>query len=78
MQSRYYTMFYTFAVEVCITYIFQKGFVRVDHDYVLESAELAKAGGCKHFSLVSSQGANKNASMLYTRIKVHVHRLGWF
>lgn len=64
-----------------------KGFVRVDHDYVLESAELAKAGGCKHFSLVSSQGANKNASLLYTRIKgqveealkvIHFERLSIF
>ncbi|XP_046375583.1 oxidoreductase HTATIP2-like isoform X1 [Haliotis rufescens] len=49
-----------------------KGFVRVDHDYVLISAEIAKARGCKHFSLVSSQGANKNSSMLYTRTKGQV------
>ncbi|KAB0353293.1 hypothetical protein FD755_024000 [Muntiacus reevesi] len=26
-------------------------FVRVDRDYVLKSAELAKSGGCKHFNL---------------------------
>ncbi|XP_067656232.1 oxidoreductase HTATIP2-like [Haliotis asinina] len=49
-----------------------KGFVRVDHDYVLNAAEIAKARGCKHFSLVSSQGANKNSSLLYTRTKGQV------
>ncbi|KAG4066729.1 hypothetical protein HA402_012796 [Bradysia odoriphaga] len=27
------------------------GFYRVDHDYVVESAKLAKEGGCKHFHL---------------------------
>ena len=48
----------------------QQGFVRVDHDYVMMSAEIAQAAGCKHFSLVSSQGANANSSMLYTKTKV--------
>jgi uncharacterized protein YbjT (DUF2867 family) len=42
----------------------------VDHDYVLNAASLAKDQGCKHFSLVSSMGADKNSSMLYTRTKV--------
>ncbi|KAK2098149.1 Oxidoreductase htatip2 [Saguinus oedipus] len=36
-----------------------EGFVRVDRDDVLKSAELAKAGGCKHFNSVSSKGAEK-------------------
>ncbi|XP_012938592.1 oxidoreductase HTATIP2 isoform X2 [Aplysia californica] len=48
------------------------GFIRVDHDYVLLSAEIAKAHSCKHFSLVSSQGANKNSSFLYPRTKGQV------
>eukprot|EP00062_Callorhinchus_milii_P003802 gi/632941472/ref/XP_007885883.1/ PREDICTED: oxidoreductase HTATIP2 isoform X1 [Callorhinchus milii] len=46
-----------------------EGFVRVDYDYVLKSAQLAKAGGCTHFTLQSSKGADKNSSVLYTRIK---------
>jgi len=46
-----------------------QGFIRVDHDYVLMSAEIAKADKCKHFSLVSSQGANKNSTFLYPRTK---------
>ncbi|CAG5120154.1 unnamed protein product [Candidula unifasciata] len=49
-----------------------QGFIRVDHDYVLMSAEVAKAQGCKHFSLVSSQGADKNSSFLYPRTKGQV------
>jgi len=46
-----------------------QGFIRVDHDYVLLSAEIAKSQTCKHFSLVSSQGANKNSTFLYPRTK---------
>lgn len=48
----------------------QEGFVRVDHDYVLKSAELAKAGGCSHFHLESSKGADKTSSFLYLKTKV--------
>uniref|UniRef100_A0A672QT67 Protein HTATIP2 n=1 Tax=Sinocyclocheilus grahami TaxID=75366 RepID=A0A672QT67_SINGR len=39
-----------------------EGFVRVDHDYVLKSAELAKAGGC----------ADKTSSFLYLKTKGQV------
>ncbi|XP_038620426.1 oxidoreductase HTATIP2 [Tachyglossus aculeatus] len=49
-----------------------EGFVRVDRDYVLKSAELAKAGGCKHFNLLSSKGANKRSSFLYLQVKGEV------
>lgn len=45
------------------------GFVRVDHDYVLNAASLAKEEGCRHFSVISTMSANKNSSMLYTRTK---------
>ncbi|XP_029354208.1 oxidoreductase HTATIP2 [Echeneis naucrates] len=48
------------------------GFVRVDHDYVLKSAELAKAGGCSQFHLESSKGANKNSNFLYLKVKGQV------
>uniref|UniRef100_A0A286XUN3 Protein HTATIP2 n=1 Tax=Cavia porcellus TaxID=10141 RepID=A0A286XUN3_CAVPO len=46
-----------------------EGFVRVDRDYVLKSAELAKTGGCKHFNLVSSKGADKSSNFLYLQVK---------
>ena len=49
-----------------------EGFVRVDHDYVLESAKLAKRGGCKEFHLVTSQSANKNSWFLYPQTKGQV------
>ncbi|XP_041644468.1 oxidoreductase HTATIP2 [Cheilinus undulatus] len=48
------------------------GFVRVDHDYVLKSAELAKAGGCSQFHLQSSRGADKKSSFLYLKVKGQV------
>ncbi|XP_034535738.1 oxidoreductase HTATIP2 [Notolabrus celidotus] len=48
------------------------GFIRVDHDYVLKSAELAKAGGCSQFHLQSSRGADKNSSFLYLKVKGQV------
>ena len=47
-------------------------FVRVDHDYVLKSAELAKSGGCTQFHLESSRGADKTSSFLYLKVKVPV------
>ncbi|XP_039515493.1 oxidoreductase HTATIP2 isoform X1 [Pimephales promelas] len=49
-----------------------EGFFRVDHDYVLKSAELAKAGGCSHFHLESSKGADKTSSFLYLKTKGQV------
>ncbi|KAF6333186.1 HIV-1 Tat interactive protein 2 [Rhinolophus ferrumequinum] len=50
----------------------EEGFVRVDRDYVLKSAELAKAGGCKHFNLLSSKGADKSSNFLYLQVKGEV------
>ncbi|XP_030056574.1 protein HTATIP2 isoform X2 [Microcaecilia unicolor] len=50
----------------------EAGFIRVDRDYVLKSAQLAKAGGCTHFNLESSKGANKCSSFLYLRVKGEV------
>ncbi|XP_005401778.1 PREDICTED: oxidoreductase HTATIP2 isoform X2 [Chinchilla lanigera] len=46
-----------------------EGFVRVDRDYVLKSAELAKSGGCKHFNLVSSGGADTSSKFLCLQVK---------
>ncbi|XP_031179600.1 oxidoreductase HTATIP2 isoform X1 [Sander lucioperca] len=49
-----------------------EGFIRVDHDYVLKSAELAKAGGSTQFHLESSRGADKNSNFLYLKVKGQV------
>ncbi|XP_068808171.1 oxidoreductase HTATIP2 isoform X2 [Struthio camelus] len=51
------------------------GFIRVDRDYVAQAAELARAGGCKHFILQSSQGANEHSRFLYLRVKGEVENL---
>ncbi|XP_064371815.1 oxidoreductase HTATIP2 [Dromaius novaehollandiae] len=51
------------------------GFIRVDRDYVAQAAELARAGGCKHFVLQSSQGANEHSHFLYLRVKGEVENL---
>ncbi|XP_042310013.1 oxidoreductase HTATIP2-like isoform X2 [Sceloporus undulatus] len=45
------------------------GFVRVDRDYIEHSAKLAKAGGCHHFVLQSTKGANISSSFLYLKVK---------
>jgi oxidoreductase len=47
----------------------QDGFVKVDHDYVVNVARVAKEAGCKHFNLVTSTGANANSPMLYPQTK---------
>jgi len=49
----------------------QDGFYRVDHDYVVNSAQLAKNNGCSQFHIISSVGANKDSSFLYAKTKVH-------
>uniref|UniRef100_A0A915IF84 Protein HTATIP2 n=1 Tax=Romanomermis culicivorax TaxID=13658 RepID=A0A915IF84_ROMCU len=45
------------------------GFVKVDHDYVVNIAKVAAENGCQHFSVVSSAGTDKNSSFLYPRTK---------
>lgn len=44
--------------------------MRVDHDYVLNAAQIAKEQGCKHFNFMSTMSADKNSSLLYARTKV--------
>ncbi|XP_076115823.1 uncharacterized protein LOC143083453 [Mytilus galloprovincialis] len=48
------------------------GFIKVDHDYEVNSAAMAKSVGCNHFVLVSSYGANKDSSFLYIKTKGQV------
>ena len=45
------------------------GFVKVDKDYVYESARILRDLGCNHFHLVSSTGASKSSPFLYTKTK---------
>ncbi len=48
----------------------------MDHDYIMNTAKLAHRGGCKHFHIVSSVGANAKSSFLYTKVKVRTERFG--
>ena len=44
-------------------------FRRVDLDYPLEAAELARAAGARHLLLVSALGASRRSPIFYNRIK---------
>eukprot|EP01137_Pigoraptor_chileana_P034044 Opistho-2@25974 len=44
-------------------------FVRVDHDYVVNAAKIAKEEGTRHFGLVSSSGADPKSWFLYLNTK---------
>ncbi|XP_076050310.1 protein HTATIP2-like [Oratosquilla oratoria] len=46
-----------------------QGFVKVDRDYVINAARLAKEAGCRHFHVISSTGANPNSKFLYMKTK---------
>lgn len=45
---------------------------KIDHDYPLKLAEIAKQNGMKHYHLVSSLGANSKSSNFYTKMKGEV------
>jgi len=48
---------------------YKEGFRKVDFDYVVNSAKMAKKNGVKQFHLVSSSGANKDSGLLYPQVK---------
>ena len=49
-------------------------FRKVDYDYVLAGATLARRHGAKAFALVTALGANPNASFFYPRVKGEVEQ----
>lgn len=59
----------------------QESFRRVDLEYPLRLAELARAAGARHYLLVSALGANAGSSVFYNRVKgeleERVHSLGF-
>ena len=52
----------------------QDAFRRVDHDYPVRVAELARAAGASRFGLVSSIGADAGARTFYLRVKGETER----
>jgi len=47
----------------------QDAFRKVDHDYPLAAAKLARSQGAKHYLLVSALGANATSRIFYNRVK---------
>ena len=45
------------------------GFYRVDHDYVLAAAKLARRAGTPAFGLISSLGADASSRVFYLKVK---------
>jgi uncharacterized protein YbjT (DUF2867 family) len=43
-----------------------KQYRKIDHDYPLQLAQLAKQNGVKQFHVVTAIGADKNSSTFYT------------
>lgn len=52
----------------------QERFRKIDLDYPLRAARLARARGASHYLLVSSVGANPNSRIFYTRVKGELER----
>lgn len=46
-----------------------EAFRKVDFDYPLAIAKIAKTNGVKQFSVVSSMGANSNSKIFYSKVK---------
>jgi uncharacterized protein YbjT (DUF2867 family) len=52
----------------------QEAFRRVDHDYPLMLARIAKAAGARQFLMVSALGANPRSAVFYSRVKGETER----
>jgi len=50
----------------------QEAFRKVDHDYPLAVARLARAHGTPRFAVVSAMSANRNSLFFYSRVKGEV------
>ena len=49
--------------------------MRVNHDYIVNSARTAKEAGCRHFLMVSATDSDKTSRVTYRRVKVGAHKL---
>lgn len=47
----------------------QEAFRKVDYEYPLQLAKMAKAGGAKQFLIITAMGANPSAKIFYSRVK---------
>ncbi len=49
-------------------------FYKIDHDYVLETAQICQRNGAHQFILVSAMGANPKSAIFYNKVKGEVER----
>lgn len=52
----------------------REAFRRVDHDYPLALGRAARAGGAKHFLIVTALGSDERSLFFYNRVKGEVER----
>jgi uncharacterized protein YbjT (DUF2867 family) len=52
----------------------QEAFSRIDHDYVVTSAKLARRMGARRFLLVTALGADPDSRIFYNRVKGEAER----
>ena len=52
-----------------ILYFFQSNFTRIDHGFNYNLAKIAQEKKVRFFSLISTQGANKDSYFLYLQSK---------
>lgn len=50
----------------------KKNFRKVDHEFPIQAAKLAKEAGVKQFLIVTAMGANKRSLFFYNRVKGEV------
>uniref|UniRef100_A0A0B6ZEF6 NAD(P)-binding domain-containing protein n=3 Tax=Arion vulgaris TaxID=1028688 RepID=A0A0B6ZEF6_9EUPU len=50
----------------------KEDYVRINKDYVVNSAQIAKEQGCKHFTIITSKGSNKSSFLHALRIKAEL------
>jgi len=50
----------------------QGAFIKVDYEYPLSTAKIAKASGVKRFAIVTAMGADSKSSIFYNKVKGNV------
>jgi uncharacterized protein YbjT (DUF2867 family) len=53
----------------------KEAFKRVDLDYPVHAAQLARSAGVRHFAVISSTGADEGSMFFYTRVKGELERI---
>jgi len=60
------------ALGIASAGISNEAYFKITHDYVVNTAKLALAGGCKHYHFISGQGTSKTSWFNWARVKAQV------